>query len=259
MKQAFGIIALFAGVAIASGCAAPPRTINHPAHAAGLAVGYVVAAPVLILKGLAEGIAATPYFVNSDLNAMNAAMVRARAPVDLGRTYRYAYRVDIDRLGANGSTGRVFRSLGPATRHFQNVLRGYGVGNAGDYLLTAVRTADNQGYTLYAVVYRPEKRIRVRTADGRVATLTPRDRAYYRPYRTDAAGRPLDMVLDWAAVPRTAISTQKGQAILMTIGAYSVVINRRSDDFWGIDRRWRGGAFRQITNTRRAALDRRMN
>lgn len=249
------LAAVLLGAALVAGCA-PARAPTHPATEFGRAVGYVVASPVLILKGLVEGIASTPYFIAADLRAMNDAMVRARAPVDLARTYRYAYNQDIA-AGALGQ-GRVFRSLGPATAHFQAVLRGYGVPDAGQYHLTAVRTADSQGYTLYAVVRRPNGAIRVRGRDGRTLSLRPGDPGYYRPYRTDAAGRPLDLILDWAAVPRTAIATQQGQAVLMTIGAHSVLINRRSDDFWRIDQRWRGGAFRQITERRKAALDRRL-
>ncbi|MEM7188015.1 MAG: hypothetical protein AAF439_00255 [Pseudomonadota bacterium] len=259
MKRQTSIIAATAATALIAGCIAPTgKHVVHPATAVGLTAAYVAVSPILILQGLAEGISSTPHFVDADLKMMNATLVKANAPVDLARTYRYAYAQDFDRVSRAGGGTRVFRKLRDATRSFQSALRGYGIPNATDYLLTAVRTADAQGYTLYAVVYRPENRIRVRTADGRVDVLTARDDAFYRPYEADASGRPLDLVLDWAAVPRTAIRTQKGQAIMMTIAANAVLINRRSDDFWGIDRRWRQGAFREITERRKALLDARL-
>ena len=59
-------------------------------------------------------------------------------------------------------------------------------------------------------------------------------------------------------MPRTSVATQKGQAVLLTIAANSVLINRRSDDFWAVDRRWRDGAFRQIAERRRMAMERRL-
>lgn len=246
-------LALLLGASLAAGCVATPQGQMHPALAAGMAIGYVAASPVLILRGLAEGIAAAPYFAEADPAALNAALVQGGAPVDLERTYRYAYGTGLDAPG-----GQVFTSLAPATAQFRAALRGYGIADAESYLLTAVRSADAQGFTLYAVVRRPAGAIRVRDAAGREAVLTPEDEAYYEPHAEDAAGRPLDVVLDWAAVPRSAIRTQQGQAVLLTIAANSVLINRRSDDFWPVEARWRGGAFREITAERRALMDGRI-
>jgi hypothetical protein len=65
-------------------------------------------------------------------------------------------------------------------------------------------------------------------------------------------------VIDWAGVPRTTIKTQKGQAILMTLAANSVIINRRSDSYWDIEKRWIEGDYKSIVAERKAQLDRRM-
>ncbi len=246
--------ALTAAVVFLAGCAPPHSRAVHPAEAVGVGVGYVAVSPILILKGLAEGIAATPYFLEADTREMNQVMVRSGARVDLDRTYRYAYGAGLEQSLAERGRGRVFREMRSATQHFQKVLRGYGVRNAREFHLTAVRSADQYGYTLYAVVYRPAGRINVQAATGEAVTLTKRNTGFYRPYELDARGRPLDLVLDWAAVPRTAIGTQKGQALLMTIAANSVLINRRSDEFWDAARRWRAGEFREITAGRRTAM-----
>jgi hypothetical protein len=235
----------------------PPSKINHPAHGIGVALGYVAASPLLILVGLVEGIAAAPYFIEGDIQKMNDAMVSSGSNVNLDRTYRSAYGKSLKDVPQDGNTGRVFRHMGEATAHFQRVLSGYGVENAKQYVLTAVRTADRDGFTLYAVVYRPSERIKVKTSTG-TKTLTSRDPEYYQPHAKDATGRPLDVVIDWAGVPRTSIRTQKGQAILMTLAANSVLINRRSDEYWNAERLWKGGGFHRIVSDRKSVLDRRM-
>lgn len=244
-------------ISLAACSPTPPSKINHPAHGLGVALGYVAASPLLILVGLVEGIAAAPYFVDGDIHKMNDAMVSSGANVNLDQTYRSAYRKSLQDVPEHGDTGRVFRHMAEATVHFQRVLRGYGVENAQHYVLTAVRTADREGFTLYAVVYRPSESITVKTAKG-AKTLTPRDREYYQPYSKDAKGRPLDLVIDWAGVPRTSIRSQKGQAILMTLAANSVLINRRSDEYWNAERVWKNGGYQRIVNDRKAVLDRRM-
>lgn len=241
-----------------SGCVAHRAGERSPAHGLGQAMGYLIASPVLILAGLFEGIATAPYFIDADLHRMNAEMEKAKTGVTLDRTYRHAYGRALDTVPKSGSTGRVFRHMEAATRHFQAVLRGYGVQDHDAYILTAVRTADRDGYTLYGLIHRPAGRIRVTDRSGRVRVLTPRDRAYYRPHERDADGRPLDVVVDWAGVPRATIKSQKGQAILLTLAANSVLINRRSDDYWAVQRRWIGGNHERVVADRKAQLDQRM-
>jgi hypothetical protein len=231
----------------------------HPAREFGYVIGQIVVSPLVMLVGLLEGIASLPYLLEGDIHTMNSAMRATGSRVSLDQTYQYAYNRQLASVPKSGDTGRVFRHLGEATRHFQKVLRGYGVEDPERYVITAVRTADREGYTLYSLVYRPTRLIRVRDAYGQVRTLSPRDyRDYYRPYEVDADGVPLDVVIDWAGVPRTAIATQKGQAILMTLAANSVIINRRSNDYWTAQRRWIGGDHVEIVRERKAYLDRRL-
>ena len=241
-----------------AGCVAQRTAEIHPARGLGLALGYLVASPLMIVAGLFEGIATAPYLIDADLHDMNREMEDADTNVTLDKTYQYAYGRRLDTVPKSGSTGRVFRHMSAATRHFQNVLRGYGVADYDRYLLTAVRTADQAGYTLYSVVYRPVRQIRILDQNGRVRTVSPGDRSYYKPYERDADGQPLDVVIDWAGVPRTTIKTQKGQAILMTLAANSVIINRRNDSYWDFEKRWIEGDYKRIVAERKAQLDRRM-
>jgi hypothetical protein len=240
------------------GCAAPgsgPR-LEHGLETAALGAAHLVLSPVMVVAGLLEGIAALPYFLGTGVHELNAGLRDAQAQVDLDTTYRHAYGTPLEQVPADGSTGRVFRDMDAATVHFRRVLRGYGVAEADRYLLTAVRSADRDGYTLYAVVYRAADTPAV--TGRQAAPLTPRERAYYRPYPQDAGGRALDTVVDWAGVPRSAIRTQKGQAILLTLAANSVLINRRSDDYWSVERRWLDGAYREVVAERKMYLDARL-
>ncbi len=243
---------------LVTGCVAHRGGEPGPARGLGLALGYMVASPLMIVAGLFEGIATAPYLIDADLHDMNREMKKANTNVTLDQTYQYAYGRRLDTVPKSGSTGRVFRHMSEATGHFQNVLRGYGVADYDRYLLTAVRTADQVGFTLYGVVYRPARHIRILDQNSRVRTVSPRDRSYYKPYERDASGQPLDVVIDWAGVPRTTIKTQKGQAILMTLAANSVLINRRSDSYWDIEKRWIEGDYKRIVAERKAQLDRRM-
>ena len=253
------LISLFVA-ALVTGCAAPREGGPSPEHGFntfGQGLGHLILSPFMIVAGLLEGVSTLPYFVSADLHEMNRAMVEANAQVDLERTYKYAYEEKIEQVPASGDTGKIFRHLSAATEHFQRVLKGYGVEDYNHYILTGIRTADREGYTLYAVVYRPDTVVQVREG-GTSRSLQPGDFDYYKPIMRDANGRPMDVIIDWAGVPRTNIRTQKGQAILMTIAANSVLVNRRSDDYWTVEQRWVAGEFKDIVAERKRYLDKRM-
>ena len=235
-------------------------SVEHGLSTAAVGMGHLMLSPFLIVAGLLEGIAALPYFLSYELHELNREMVKANAAITLDDTYESAYGRQLESVPSSGSTGVVFTHMRDATSHFRQLLRQYGVHNAERYLLTAVRTADRDGYTLYAVIYRPAESIDVVDRyDGRYArTLSREDDAYYQPYARDAQGRPLDRVVDWAGVSRETIKTQKGQAILMTLAANSILNNKHTPDYWAVEERWVAGEFRQISEQRTDQLRRRM-
>lgn len=249
-----------------SACAAPPGGGPSPDHgfnSAGAGIGQLVLSPFMIAAGLLEGIASLPYFLAVGLHDLNNQMVAANARITLDDTYESAYGARLSQVPASGSTGVVLRRMKHATSYFQKVLRNYGVHDAERYILTSIKTANGigyQGYTLYAVIYRPRDSIQVidKYDHASLRTYAPAERLFYEPYRMDAGGRPLDEIVDWAAVQRRDISTQKGQAILMTLAANSVLNNKRSPGYWDIERRWIAGEYRQIVARRTAELKKRM-
>ena len=252
-RNTISVLALSALVA----CQSTTSDYTSAASRSEDAFGLTVMAQMMIAAGAAP-LAFFPLLVAADLHATNAAMIDARSEATISDTYRYVYKRDLNEVGSSGSTGRMFRDLKSATKHFHKFLQGHRVANAQDFVLTAVRTADTQGYTLYALVHRPHRSIRVRDSNGRLRVLTPQDKDYYRPYKTDANGHLVDVVVDWTGVPRSQISTQKGQALLLTLAANSVMKNRRSDEFWTVERRWLSGHYRQVVAERQAALQARL-
>ncbi len=232
-------------------CAAPQHKGPSPKHGfetAGIGIAHLVVSPLLIAAGLLEGLASLPYFVAMDVHELNRGLIESHSTVDVERSVRYAYGQPLSSIPANGGAPEPALNMREATGRFQQVLRGYGVQNYEDYILTALRSADRDGYTLYAVINRP-------AGAGR---RSPRQGDYFRPHQRDAHGRPLDIVIDWAGVSRSSIKTLKEQAILMTIAANSVLTNKRSNDYWSTEKRWRAGDFRRIVANRKAYLLQRL-
>jgi hypothetical protein len=259
-------IASLISCCLLTACVAPPQGGPSPDHgfnSASVGLGQLILAPFMIVAGLLEGIASLPYFLAMGLHDLNRELVASNAPITLDDTYESAYGARLSEVPANGSTGVVFRRMKHASEYFQKILREYGVHDSERYFLTSVKTANGvgyQGYTLYAVVYRPRKSIQVfdKHDSGRVRQYTTKDRLFYEPHQRDSTHLPLDIVVDWAAVQRKSISTQKGQAILMTLAANSVLTTKRSPGYWNIEQRWIAGEHQQIVAQRTTELKKRM-
>jgi len=252
----FRTVTLVSAIALLAGCYGPPPATTSASADRDLAAATIFTQMALV--GGAPGLIMLPLLMAIDVHAANSAMEQANSQATLAQTYQFVYDRDLGRVGDSGSTGQVFRDMKGATMHFRELLRGHGVAFPQNFVLVKVGTADSKGYTLYALVHRPAQTIRIRDAAGRIFTLTERDDAFYRPYRTDINGQLLDVPIDWAGVPRTTIATQKGQALLMTLAANSVLLNAKADEFWSIEKRWRQGDYRRIVAERQAEIERRM-
>ena len=254
------ILALASLAALLCACApahhSADRSRPHGFDAMGHGIEQLVLSPFMIVSGLLEGIVMLPYYMATDLHALNHAMLQQDAAVDLERTYAYAYGSSLPH-DTDRRPERVFKRMADATLHFQQVLKGYGVEAHRDYILTAVLSPEPKTHALYAVVYRPTDVINVRQ-NGIAVALNSSDARFFRPYARDAKGRPLDTVVDWAAVPRAAVGTQKGQAILMTLAANSVLVDRRSREYWLAQQRWRAGHHFEVVAESQRALQGRL-
>ena len=183
-----------------------------------------------------------------------------QAQIILDDTYEAAYGKRLHEVPQDGNTGEVFRRMKHATQRFQKVLKAYGVQDSDRYILTSIDTANKEGYTLFAVVYRPVDSITVydKYDTSVVRTFTKDDRLFYEPFEKDINGRPIDTVIDWAGLLREDIKTQKAQALLITLAANSVIEGKQSLEYWEIERQWIAGEYQQITAERLWVVRERM-
>ena len=256
-------IIYIACASLLTACGSAHQSRVNPEHGfetAGIGLGHLLLSPLMIVAGLLEGIAALPMLLGSGLHEINRELVAADAQITLDDVYRDVYNTPLEDVAADGDTGTLFREMRSATMYFQSMLQRQGVEDADRYLLTAVRTADKSGYTLYAVVRRSANTIKVRSQpnSSTARLLGPVDLDYYHPYEHDAQHRNVDEIVDWAGLPRHTIGTQKGQAILFNLAANSVLNGKRSKGYWRVEQRWMAGEFRHIAETRQNTLRARM-
>ena len=233
---------------------------EHGFNTFGQGLGQLILSPFMIVAGLLEGIISIPYFVAVGLHELNRGLIDAGAQVSLETTYRDAYGQQLDHVPASGDTGMVFTEMRSATTFFRTMMQRRGTSRAEDYVLTAIRTADTQGFTLYAVCHRPVKVIHVvdKLDPTKIRRYSADQLEFYQPFAFDAEGNPLDTLIDWAGLPRTNIRTQKAQAILMNLAANSILNGKQRPDYWGIERRWIAGQFYQVAAERDEQLRARM-
>lgn len=224
-------------------------------------IGHLILSPFQIAAGLLEGIASMPYYLATNIHEINKGLVKAQAKITLDDTYESAYGKRLTKVQDNGDTGEVFRRMKHASQYFQKVLSDYGVSNPERYILTSIDTAKNQGYTLFAVVYRPVNSITVIDKYDRrtVRTFAKKDRLYYEPYWIDSDGNKLDTIIDWAGIPNEYYKTQKAQALLITMAANSVIDKKSSPEYPDIEKQWIAGEFKKIIEEKMNGVKKRMD
>ena len=258
------IIAIILCLSLNIACAVPTHhdgpSAEHGFSSAFLGIAHLILSPIQIAAGLLEGIASMPYYLSTNIHEINRGMIDAQASITLDDTYDSAYGKRLNQVPETGDTGEVFRRMKHATNYFHKVLKGYGVRDADRYILTSIDTATSEGYTLFAVVYRPLDTITVvdKYDSNYTRTFHKKDRLFYEPFKNDITGRPLDTIVDWAGLPKEFTKTQKAQAILITMAANAVVDGRKSQDYWEAERRWIAGEFKEITEDKMNGVKLRM-
>ncbi|TQV75194.1 hypothetical protein FLL45_09655 [Aliikangiella marina] len=232
------------------GCASNPSGPNASHGLGGFfrGVAHLVLSPVQIAAGLLEGVASLPYYASTGLHKINQGMIEAQASITLDDTYEAAYGKRIKDINVDGDTNEQFRRMKHATAYLQKILKQHGVVDYDKYLLTSIDTANRQGATLFAVVYRLRTSITVIDKYNPKITrkFTTKDRLFYEPYREDFQGTPLDTIIDWAGVPIESYQSQKLQAVMLTLAANAIVNGKRRIDYWQAEAEWINGNFKTI-------------
>lgn len=252
MRKYFSVLLI--SVFFITACSTPQQ--GGPSAERGLTGAFqglmhLILSPIQIAAGLLEGVAALPYYAGTALADINQGLIKAQAQVTLDDTYESAYGKRISQVDPSGDTGEVFRRMKHASEYFQKVLQRHGVTDSSSYILTSIDTAKKDGYTLFAVVYRPAKSITVIDKyDGKtIRNFTSDDRLYYEPFQSDAKGNSLDVIVDWAGIPNTQYETQKQQAVLLTLAANAVASEKKRTDYWSAEKSWIGGQYEEIMKT----------
>jgi hypothetical protein len=243
-----------------SACASPPIKEEQTVHGLALAgLGHSPLSSYQIAAGYLSGIASVPYCFSTSLQTINQGLVEAQADITLDDTYKSAYGKPLKAVPESGDTGVVFDRMKHATPFFQKVLKQYGVSESNYYILTGIEASSGK-YTLLAVVYRPTDSIEVmdKREANKKRSLSTVDMLFYEPFQQDATGKSLDTIIDWAALPKESFQTQKAQAILLTLAANAVLNEKRTPEYWDIEKRWLAGKAREIVEQRTKDMNKRM-
>ncbi len=249
------ICTVLAVTLLVTGCATFEGQSGMDLFARGVVT--LMLSPLMIIAGLAHGLAFLPYTLGTDVHTLNKALVEANA-VSLDDSYKATFGVSIADRQVDPKTGNVYGQEGlygryrpdaimEANRAFQRLLVSQGMPEeqARNYALAGnYRYAFSRGQILIAVVYRHSGLQPIRTAAKQtsiVTTFRPDQRGWYEPYERDVDGQAIDEVIDWAAMDYTVLRNDKVVATLMVIAAESVKSGKRSPEYWAAERRWQAG------------------
>jgi hypothetical protein len=195
---------LLAALLVLGGCGTPEGQLALETFGRGLA--GLILSPLMILAGLAQGLAFLPYTVGTGLTDLNRALLQAHA-VSLDDSYRATFGVPISDPRVNPQSGEVAgeglygrhrpEAMFEATRAFQKLLVSQGMPEerAQHYVLTGIYThTRTRGHILLAVVYRHPGMQPFRVVSrhtGIVTTFRPEHMGWREPYERDV-NRPAD-------------------------------------------------------------------
>ena len=255
--------AALAATIILGGCASGGPPDGRVAAATfGTGVKNLLLSPIMIVSGIAQGIAFLPYTIGTGLNELNKGLLEADA-VPLDDSYQATFGVSIadsrvdPQSGAVKGQRTVYGSYNPeaifeANRSLQRLLvqQGMPESEAKRYVLTGnYRYAFSRNEILLAVVYRPngEQPFKVDAKQtGIPTTFRPNQRGWYEPYVKDADGQPLDEVVDWVAMDYKSLRQEKVVATLMVLSVESIKSGKRSPDYWQAEVPWMAGRTAEV-------------
>ena len=259
------LIALVLLVTLAvSGCATGP---GQPSglETFGRGVAALVLAPLMIVTGIAQGLAFLPYTLGTKLTELNRALIEANA-IPLDDAYTAAFGVPTTDGSVDPNSGRVtaptrrITTMLEATEALQRLLvhRGMPPEEARRYVVTSIDThTRTRGHTLVAVAYRRSGMMPIRVVGkhtGMLATLAPQHPAWREPYEHDAAGQLVDEVVDWVGIESAMFGEDKIVGMLLVLAAESVKAGRRTPDYWRVERRWVAGETGRIIQESRERI-----
>lgn len=208
------------------------------------------AAGLSAAKGTEAGLPSLPYYTFSKegLIRLNNEMVDYNVPFTLADTFKAVYGMDLNDFNPTGYKEQLFTNMKEATESFHKILKSKNIQNSENYILTSVDTARDEGFMIFAAVYRPGLKITVadKYDPSITRTLTPDDLEFFLPYHTDINGTGLDKVYEWAALPVDSYSRQSRQAVLLTLTANKVIRKTAKPEYWEAEKKWIAGDYKSV-------------
>ena len=257
------LILLLSATTLINGCATPngpDGRIAATTFAQG--VKNLILSPFMIVAGIAQGLAFLPYTIGTGLGELNKDLLQANA-VPLDDSYKATFGVSIDDQRVDQQSGKIQGQPGQYGRYrsqaifeanaaLQRLLVSQGMpeANAKNYVLTGnYQYALTRSQILLAVVYRHpgEQPFRVAAKQTQIpTTFRPGQRGWHEPYQRDADGRPVDEVIDWAALDYRILREEKVVETLMVLAAEAIKSGKRSPEYWEVERPWIAGETTKV-------------
>lgn len=252
------LMALLTAMAMLGGCATPNGPNGHMAATTfGQGLKNLILSPFMIVTGIAQGLAFLPYTIGTGLTELNKGLLQANA-VPLDDSYKATFGVSIADQRVDPQSGKIEGQPGQYGRYrsqaifeangaLQRLLVSQGMpeAKAKNYVLVGnYQYAFTRGQILLAVVYRHpgEQPFRVAAKQTQIpTTFRPGQRGWHEPYQFDADGKPLDEVIDWAAIDYKLLREEKIVATLMVLAAEAIKSGKRSPEYWDVEAPWMAG------------------
>ena len=249
---------LLATMLLLSGCATPGASDGKvAANTFGQGMKNLFLSPLMIVSGIAQGLAFLPYTIGTGLNDLNKGLLQANA-VPLDDSYKATFGVSIEDQRVDQESGKIQGQPGQYGRYrsqaifeansaLQRLLVSQGMAEqtAKNYVLTGnYQYALTRNQILLAVVYRHpgEQPFRVAAKQtGITTTFRPGQRGWHEPYQSDVDGQPIDEVVDWAAIEYKILRQEKIVATLMVLAVEAIKSGKRSPEYWDAERTWMTG------------------
>ena len=217
----------------------------------------LVLSPLMIVSGLAQGLAFLPYTLGTSLSELNKGLQQAQA-VSLDDSYKATFGVSINDARVNPQTGSIsgdvrrFSNMLEATQALQKLLISQGMpeATAQRHVLASIDThTRSRGHILLTVLYRQSGMEPFRVTSkhtGIVTTFRAQNSGWREPYERDINGQLIDEVIDWAGMEFELLKQDKIVGMLMVLAAEAVKSGKRTPEYWQIERRWMAGETVQI-------------
>ena len=178
--------------------------------------------PIMIVSGLAQGLAFLPYTLGVRLNELNAALLRANA-VSLDDSYKATFGVPMNHPAVHQTTGDV---------HGQEALYGR-------FKPEAILEANRAFRRLLVSQGMPEDRARDYALVGNYAHAWSRGHILVAVVRRHTGEQPLRVTAKQTGIVTT--SQDKVVATLMAMAAEALKADRRAPDYCQAEHRWLAG------------------